>query len=86
MCNAIKILYIYISESIATATHKRSIRLAGCNDTLISIWVVNQPHPITKCCITSTIRKHHLLRAIRKRDLLAAICIVMLNLFVREVK
>ena len=76
---------MYIN-AVVSQQLQRSIRLAGCNDTLSSIWIVNQPHPITKCCITSTVREYHLLRAIRERDLLPAICIVMLNLLVGEVK
>ena len=75
---------MYSNDSNATAA--TNMTSAGLNNTLISIWIVNQPHSITKCCITSTIQKHHLLRAIRKCDFLAAICVVMLNLFVWEVK
>lgn len=70
-------------SSAATATN---MTLAGLNNTLIPIWIVNQPHSIIKCCIASPIWEYHLLRAIGKRDFLAAICVVMLNLFVREVK
>jgi len=75
---------MYSNDSNATAA--TNMILAGLNNTLISIWIVNQPHSITKCCITSPIGKYHLLRAVRKRDFLAAIYVVMLNLFVWEVK
>ena len=63
-----------------------TIALAGCNNTLISIWIVDQPHSITKCCIACTVGEYHLFRPIRKRDFFPAICIVVLNLFVWEVK
>jgi len=74
------------SNDLAMQQLDTNMILAGLKNTLISIWIVNQPHPITKCCITSTIGEYHLLRAIRKRDFLAAICVMVLNLFVWEVK